>query len=597
MTVSSKPNMQRLNNAQIMALTAGRASRVKRNRKGARKPKSGKKTPVLNCTLPVVGDLVTGVVTASGDRGVFVTVNSKIPGRVKLCDISTRFISGQEVAEIYPVGHEIHDMIVTAISDDRKVELKLKTRIGDPEVGSIHKAVVKRVEKYGVIMGFPNSLMRCLCSTEEVDDELERCRQVLANILPGHKCAVKVIKVEQSKIWVTMKQSQLGKSANKQYDQHVMQFADPNVVAAADEEDSTIPTTFSQVKLIETVEPKPETKKRPITQTASALDALEAASETEEAEDSKNKKKSKRQKDAARREKEARIREKEESILAGDWKRDPQTAEEFERLLVVEGNSSPAVWIKYMAFWLKIAEVSKARETAERAIKNSSMFAHEQDRLNLWIAYLNMEAAFGNNADAVFTRATQYCDAKKVYHAISQVWVRANQFDKAQVAFERMTSKFPECRKAWMNLVEFLVNQDRQDEARTVFSKAIRTLPKRKHIRATVKFAQFEFRNGHAARGATVFEQLLQSNSQKTDIWSVYFDETIKAYTPPVSESVDLETVRKLFERAVTLKLKAFKMKFFFKRWLDFEQRFGTDDGVEDVKARAIAYVESISAE
>lgn len=589
--------MQRLNNADIKALTAGRASKAKRNRKGARKPKSGKKTPVLNCRFPVAGDLVTGVVTASGDRGVFVTVNGNVPGRVKLCDISTRFISGQEVAELYPVGHEIHDMIVTAISDDRKVELKLKTRIGDPEVGSIHKAVVKRIEKYGVIMGFPNSLMRCLCSTEEVDDDLERCKEVLVNIQPGHKYAVKVIKVEQSKIWVTMKKSQLGKSANKQYDQQVMQFADPNVVAAAYEEDEMVPTTVYQVKLIETVESKPETRKRPITQTASAVDALEAESETDEAADSKNKKKSKRQKDAARREKEAQIREKEESILAGDWKRDPQTAEEFERLLVVEGNSSSAVWIKYMAFWLKMAEVSKARETAERAIKNSSSFAHEQDRLNLWIAYLNMEAAFGNNADAVFTRATQYCDAKKVNHAMPQVWVRANQFDKAQVAFERMTSKFPECRKAWMNLVEFLVNQDRQDEARTVFSKAIKALPKRKHIRATVKFAQFEFRNGHAARGATVFEQLLQNNSQKTDIWSVYFDETIKAYTPPVSESVDLETVRKLFERAVSLKLKAFKMKFFFKRWLDFEQRFGTDEGVENVKARAIAYVESISAE
>ena len=593
MTIASKPQTSRLGGSDIKALTAGRNGTTSRNRRAARKGKSTKQAPVNPATLPVVGDLVSGTVRGSGVHGVFVLVNGSVQGRVKLTDISTRFISGAEVSELYPVGAEIEDMIVSAVNPDGKLELKLKTRIGDPEVGSIHKAVVKRVEKYGVIMGFPNTLMRCLCSTEEVDDDVEACKPAMAKIQPGHKYTVKVIRVEQSKIWVTMKKSQLGSAADSDYNQAVMEFEDPNFEDVS--ADAAVVGEKRKIELIDDCEDVVVVPAKAVKATAapvSTVDALEAVSDAEE---DKTRKKSKRQKDAARREKESLTREKEESLLSGDWKRDPQTAEDFERLNLVEGSSSAAVWITYMSFWLKMTEVSKARSTAERALKQASSFALEQEKFNLWIAYLNMEAAFGNQADEIFVRAAQYCDAKAMHHAMPQVWVRAGHMDKAQTAFERTCSKYPESRKAWLNLIEFLFNQDRAVDARAAFAKAIKAIPKRKHIRATVKFAQFEFRNGNPDRGSTVFEQLLQTNVQKTDIWSVYFDETVKAYTPPVAATVDADAVRALFERAVSLKLKAFKMKFFFKRWLDFETKFGSDEGVEAVKARAVAYVESIS--
>jgi rRNA biogenesis protein RRP5 len=175
-----------------------------------------------------------------------------------------------------------------------------------------------------------------------------------------------------------------------------------------------------------------------------------------------------------------------------------------------------------------------------------------------------------------------------------QVYARAGQTDKAITAFERMCSKFPTCRKAWMNYVEFLLaSAERAEAARATFAKALKVLPAHKRTRATVKFGQLEFRAGNVERGATVFEQLLQQNASKTDIWSVFFDETIKASTPPVAASADLEHVRALFEKALATKLKPFKMKFFFKRWLDFETKFGDDASVEAVKNRAVEYVES----
>ena len=514
----------------------------------------------LTCSA-VVGDVVSGQVRASSHVGVIVAVEGTV-GRLRLSDISTRFISGEEVAKMYPVGGKISDLVVTAITADKKLELKLKSKIGEPTVGSIHKVVVKRVEKYGVLLGFSNSMMRCLCETEEVADE--DCKVELAKIQPGHKFNVKVIRVTNGKVWVTMKKSQLGESSTE---------AQPLM-----DEEIAVPTELPQpvATLID------EDEEEETTPVVVAKRPLEDALETETP-DAANRKKSKRQKDAVKRQVESELREKEESLLTGDWKQNPQSAEEFERLLIVD--NAAAVWIKYMSFWLKLAELARAREVAERALKKIQT---EEDKLSCWIAYLNMEAAFGSSTtvDALFVRAAQYCHAKTIYHALPQVWIRAQNWAKAQSALERMVAKFPECRKAWINLIEFFFDQKMFDEARTAFAKSIKSLPARKQNRTTVKFAQFEFRSGNPERGASVFETLV-AGSAKTDSWSVYFDEMIRAG--------DMAATRALFERALSLKLKAFKTKFIFKRWLDFETKFGNDESVQAVKEKAVKYVEEHS--
>ena len=50
---------------------------------------------------------------------------------------------------------------------------------------------------------------------------------------------------------------------------------------------------------------------------------------------------------------------------------------------------------------------------------------------------------------------------------------------------------------------------------------------------------------------------------------------------------------RQIFERVISLKLSAKKMKFFFKKYLDFEKSHGDEKSIEDVKTKALAYVES----
>ena len=54
-----------------------------------------------------------------------------------------------------------------------------------------------------------------------------------------------------------------------------------------------------------------------------------------------------------------------------------------------------------------------------------------------------------------------------------------------------------------------------------------------------------------------------------------------------------LSCFRQLFERVIQLKVSVKKMKFFFKKYLEFEQRHGTEESVEAVKQKATDYVES----
>ncbi|GME97979.1 unnamed protein product [Ambrosiozyma monospora] len=73
--------------------------------------------------------------------------------------------------------------------------------------------------------------------------------------------------------------------------------------------------------------------------------------------------------------------------------RAPQSVSDFERLLVGNPDSS-ILWMNYMSFQLQLSEVEKAREIAERALKTIN-FREEQEKLNIWIAQLNLENMFG----------------------------------------------------------------------------------------------------------------------------------------------------------------------------------------------------------
>jgi rRNA biogenesis protein RRP5 len=107
----------------------------------------------------------------------------------------------------------------------------------------------------------------------------------------------------------------------------------------------------------------------------------------------------------------------------------PQSVSDFERLLLGQPDSSE-LWIQYMAFQMQLSELIKARELAERAIKTINI-REETEKLNIWIALLNLENAYGSDetVEEVFKRACQYNDAQEVHERLTSIYIQSGKND------------------------------------------------------------------------------------------------------------------------------------------------------------------------
>jgi rRNA biogenesis protein RRP5 len=127
----------------------------------------------------------------------------------------------------------------------------------------------------------------------------------------------------------------------------------------------------------------------------------------------------KKHKSLSRRQLEKHISMREKSLLA---QRAPESPDEFERMLIGSPNNS-YLWIKYMAHMVKVSELDKAREIAERAIKTIN-FREEGEKLNVWVAWMNLENHFGDQErlDKVYRDAVVRNDPKKVHLQLVKIY-------------------------------------------------------------------------------------------------------------------------------------------------------------------------------
>jgi rRNA biogenesis protein RRP5 len=294
----------------------------------------------------------------------------------------------------------------------------------------------------------------------------------------------------------------------------------------------------------------------------------------------------KAQQKASMRQKEAAIVAKEQELLGGAA---PQTAEDFERLLLGAPNSS-YLWLRYMSFQLALTEFERAREVAERALQSIAL-REEAERFNVWAALLNFEKAHGSDESfvAAFRRAVAGVSSPhRVHLHVAQLHEKAEDAALADAAHEAACKKFRRMPEVWGAWITALMVRGEHAEGKRVLQRAVEALPPAQHVELISKFAQLEFRHGAPERGRTVFDGILANYPRRVDVWSVYLDMEIRAAEPQV--------VRRLFERVTALRVSSKKMKFFFKRYLAYARSTDDDDLVEHVKEKARAWVESAAA-
>ncbi|XP_056660514.1 protein RRP5 homolog [Monodelphis domestica] len=317
---------------------------------------------------------------------------------------------------------------------------------------------------------------------------------------------------------------------------------------------------------------------------APAMPPREDSSDSEDEEASQaTLKKSKKGKELEKQEAEKELSRIEAALMDPNWK--PETADDFDRLVLSSPNSS-ILWLQYMAFHLHATEIEKARAVAERALKSIS-FREEQEKLNVWVALMNLENMYGSKETLtkVFERAVQYCEPLKVYFQLADIYTKSEKYQAAEELYSRMLKRFRQEKTVWIRYGAFLLQRGQADANHRLLQRSFNCLPQKEHVDVISKFAQLEFQLGDAERAKAMFETTLSSYPKRTDVWSVYIDMIIKYGSQ--------KEARDIFERVVHLSLAPKRMKFFFKRYLDYEKQHGTAETVQAVKEKALAYVEA----
>ena len=83
-----------------------------------------------------------------------------------------------------------------------------------------------------------------------------------------------------------------------------------------------------------------------------------------------------------------------------------------------------------------------------------------------------------------------------------------------------------------------------------------------------------------------MFEQLTSTFPKRLDLWNVLIDQEAK--------HGNSEQVRRLFARVTGGKIKPRKAKYFFKKWLEYEERIGDPTHISKVKVLASEYVRAL---
>ncbi|XP_012263941.2 protein RRP5 homolog [Athalia rosae] len=311
-----------------------------------------------------------------------------------------------------------------------------------------------------------------------------------------------------------------------------------------------------------------------------------AESSSDSEEESKSPQKKKKLNAAERREqerqKEREIREREQALASNQL---PNSPDQFDRLVMSTPDNS-LIWVQYMAYHLQATEIEKARAVAKRAIRTIN-FREEDEKLNVWQAWLNLESRFGTleTLNEVFQEAVRTNDAFKIYVHMLTLHADANRQSALEKTITTITGKFKQNPQSWIECGTALLKIGLKDKSRHIMQRALQSLPAHQHVDLMVRFAQLENKHGDKERAQTLFEKVLSSYPKRVDVWSAYVDSLVK--------SGDIPIARQVLDRASAQTLPARKMKTIFKKFITFEEKYGTPENVANVQQMARTYVEN----
>ena len=586
------------------------------------------------------GKIIRGFVRSVADKGLFVNLGGDVTAMVRISDLSDSYIKDWKAH--FQVDQLVRGRVVSVNEDLNQVQMTLKASVvddnyvplrtlADLKKGQIVKGRVRKVEEFGAFIVVDNTAnVSGLCHRTEMADNAVRDARKLYKEGDVVKAKILGINAENGRINLGLKPAYFDNEDGEEEDADAMSVdedesddgarldddsdalasdidADSDMLDAGD--DILIRGTDNDLDMIDEDESEDDAEEGGATAGVTAglstggfdwsgaaldkdMDGADSDDDDEDA-DSSKRAKGKKKKSAP-----VDIDRTAELDISG-----PQNASDFERLLLGQPDSS-ALWIAYMAFQLQVSELAKAREVAERAIKTINV-REETERLNVWVAFFNLEVAYGTDetADEVFKRACQYNDQREVFERTASIYIQSNKHDKADEVFQTMTKKFgAQSPQIWVNYAHFLHHSLQDAErARALLPRAMQMLDSKQHVNLMARIAALEFRSpvGSQERGRTVFESLLAKSPKKFDLWDQLLDletsvfaaekaKATKAGKSAKTSKADASVVRDVFERGTKVKgIKPRRAKTWFQRWAKWEEQHGDAKSREKVSTKA----------
>ncbi|MGH0132943.1 UNVERIFIED_CONTAM: hypothetical protein FKN15_051161 [Acipenser sinensis] len=539
------------------------------------------------------GQIVRGYVKSVGDAGVFIGLSRTITGRSQYQHVTDYFVSDHSVyVKNIPLGKLLTCKVLSVDKKQNRVELSLLPEdTGEPDV-------------------LPESLRLPSREKGEQKEKRQGFKKMQQKRKRGASESEQEVAVENKKVTKSQKKSE---DKDNGVEVYFREEEEPQKEVAVENKKVTKSQKKSEdkdngVEVYFREEEEPQKQKKPSMHSKSeapprlqvsagfswdvTLSSLQpvgtgrgapASDSEEEEEEVKPQKKSKLEKNVEKQRQEKELSKVEGELM--DPGRQPQTANDFNRLVLGSPDSS-IVWLQYMAFHLHATEIEQARAVAERALKTIS-FREEQEKLNVWVALLNLENMYGTeeSLNKVFERAVQHCEPLKVFQSLADIYTKSDKYKQAESLYNTMLRRFRQERSVWLSCATFHLRQGRKDETHRLLQRALKCLPDKEHVDLIAKFAQLEFRFGDPERAKSMFESTLGNYPRRTDLWSVYIDMMIKYGSQ--------KEVRNILERVIHLSLAAKRIKFFFKRYLEYEKKHGCAESVQVVKEKAMEYVEA----
>lgn len=586
-----------------------------------------------------VGQTVRGFIKSVAEHGLFISLGRDIDARVQIRELFDEFVKDWKErfqpnqlvkGRIMKLDIEKKQVEMTFRSGDRSQPVKSELKLSDLSERQIIDGHVKKVEDYGIFIQIGKSKLSGLCHKSELSDNLNAdVTLALRSFREGDvvKAIILSIDHEKRRISLGLKPSYFQdediEMATKELDENTSESDhEPlGVVPDTEEEDPDIADSDTgsnnggaegafpivddrseadsesdEVERMDldfegtstTLGTAPAIASSNPSQAAPAL-ALKGgfqwtAPEAEFAQDGSDSDSEADDEDSSSHKKKKKRKEIEQDLTAEMHTRAPESTADFERLLLGSPNSS-YIWIRYMSFQLQLSEVDKAREIGRRALRTIS-FREEHEKLNVWVALLNLENVYGSDKslDVVFKEAARSNDSKTVHLRLASIFDQSDKHEKAVEQYKKTAKKFGFSSKVWTLYGEYLMRNGQLEEARKLLPRSMQSLEKRKHLKTVSKFAQLEYKLGDPERGKTLFEGIVTSHPKRFDLWSIYMDMEVGQGA--------LQNLRNLFNRVLAIKMTSHKAKAFFKKWLEIERNIGDEGGQALVKRRAVEWTQ-----